>query len=378
MKTRPKILCVDDHPENLLALEMSLSVLDVEIVSAHSGEEALAKTLEDEFALVLLDVQMPGMDGFEVLELLRKDKKTQYLPVIFLTAIYRDQQHILKGIQFGAIDFITKPIEREILVGKVKLFIELYEQRKEIESYASALEQANEELDRFAAVVSHDLKSPLNNIMGFSAVLDEEIDAHTSETAIECINLISDSSQRMSKLINNLLSYTKVNSQDVNFTSVDLNLVLKNLLKDMAHKIQESQAVIEVGELPQVHGDEVQLAELFQNLITNALKFIPEGMNPNISIDSRSWEKTYQIRVKDNGIGFPPEQAHTIFKAFKRLESATHYEGTGLGLSTCKRIADRHRGSISAESESGAGATFYIYLPKGSKNSEKSDSNLED
>lgn len=399
------ILIVDDQRENIIPLQKILELHGLTSDSAQSGEEALLKILKKSYSLIILDVQMPGMDGFEVAEALAGSNRTKDIPVLFLSAINKEKKYIFKGYEAGAVDYVTKPVDPDLLILKVKTFLKLYEQKnelrnirdllsKEVEIRKEAqenleqkvaertveltlkneeLEMRNHELQQFSWVVSHDLKEPLRKIEMFTKILQERYLVE-DEKAVDYSHRTIRASERMSRLITDLLDYSRLSSTVVP-ESVDLNKVIQDIIIDFDFKIEQKKAVINVDNLPVVPGVPSQLRQVFQNLIGNSLKFSKEGMPPQIDI---SWERTNEksftsapvqegnycrITVKDNGIGFDEMYLDKIFIIFQSLNDRNLYEGTGIGLAIAKKIVEKHNGLITARSTKGEGASFMVLLP---------------
>ena len=408
-----KILVVDDREDNLLSIETILERDGYTIRKALSGRAALKTLLsEQDFTLILMDVQMPEMNGFETASLIYQREKLKQIPIIFITAHNHDEKYMFEGYSMGAVDFIYKPINPDLLRFKVSVFVELYQktyelmlQEKKLKAVNANLEKEveerkiseekvrllnsqllqnneelkaiNEELDRFAYVASHDLQEPLRKIMIFSDVLSSRLQDSGNDELIVPLAKITKASERMQKLINDLLKFSRhVNSED-EYTLINLNSLLTDLSTDIDLQIRKKNGKLTIGELPVVWGIPSQLYQLFQNLVSNSLKFAKQGSAPEIKIYSESINGTFQgfksqatdfgtyhrITVEDNGIGFDAKYADEIFVVFKRLHSYHEFEGTGIGLSICKKIVDRHNGFISAEGEPGKGAKFTITLP---------------
>lgn len=408
------ILIVDDLKENVLSLKSFLELHKFRIDTASSGEEALRKVLKTTYALIILDVQMPGMDGFEVAEAIAGYSKAKDTPIIFLTAVSIDKRFVAKGYASGAIDYVTKPFDPDILLLKVQTFYKIYEQKKELKDIQDQLrveiefrkraekelsninsvleqkveerteelkqsndllEKKNAELQQFAYVSSHDLKEPLRKIQLFSDIIQQRY-LKDSPDAVGYLKKIISSSSRMTALINDILEYSRLTTQPEH-RLVDLNETVQNVLADLDLIIQEKNAVIDIGPLPDIPAVSIQMHQMFQNIISNALKFSRPGIPPLISIRSE-WlaEKSFstpavskekalycKLVITDNGIGFNEKYLDKIFTIFQRLHTVEKYEGTGIGLAIVKKIADNHQGLIMARSRSDEGATFTIILP---------------
>ncbi|RYZ55361.1 MAG: response regulator [Sphingobacteriales bacterium] len=519
------VLLVDDKPENLLSLKTVLELNKFEVDTASSGEEALQKVLKQSYALIILDVQMPGMDGFEVAEAISGYSRTRNIPIIFLSAVSTDKKFITKGYESGAIDYVTKPVDPDILILKVKTFNKLYEQTHELiriqkslneevavrkkteaalqetvtqlhsfieslpqiafttnaagevdevnhhwfrysrsvnilpvthpadqplaeamnESIARGksmelevrikeldapdykyhllkvlpvrddqgtvikwvgtftdihsqkaaaetlekrvnertaellktnleLEARNLELQQFTSVASHDLKEPLRKIQVFSSIVMNKLSESTPEATADYLSRIVSASERMSVLINDLLTYSRLSVNSL-FQPTDLNMLVQEILVDLEIQIREKNAVIHTGRLDVIDAIPGQIRQLFQNIISNALKFSRPGTQPEISIycervaglsshahTEASGEFT-RITISDNGIGFDERYLDKIFTLFQRLNSRENYEGTGIGLAIAKKIVDKHEGTITARSKEKQGSDFIIILP---------------
>ena len=383
------ILIVDDKQENLFSLKSLLKVNLYDVDTAISGEEALKKLLKNEYELVILDVQMPGMDGYEVAENITGYSKTKDIPILFLSAVHIDKRFIAKGYTSGGVDYITKPFDPELLLLKIKTFSRLYKQTKELNDIKSNLEQkveartiqlteankeleiSNAELQQYAFIASHDLQEPLRKIITFSQIVKERF---VVDEGNHYMNRIISSSERMRTLINDLLSYSKL-SATLEFVSMPLNAVIKDTVTDLELVIKETKAKLVIDELPTIEIIPDQLRQVFQNIISNALKFSKHDTEPEIkiwadftkekSIQSQPAEKGdyCRIYIADNGIGFNEQYLDKIFTMFQRLHGRAEYEGTGIGLSIVKKIIEKHNGIVSAKSKEEEGTTFIIVLP---------------
>jgi signal transduction histidine kinase len=413
-KSEIKILAVDDREDNLLSIETILEREGYTVYKALSGRAALKILLnQHDFTLILMDVQMPDMNGFETASLIYERDRLKHIPIIFITAQNKDEEYMFKGYKMGAVDFIYKPINPELLRYKVSVFAELYrknhqlllQERKlkemnqnlqeEIEERRlseekikrlneqliennTELKTINEELDRFAYVASHDLQEPLRKIMLFSDKLSAKLQESDDPELQNSLHRIVRASERMQTLINDLLKLSRHAHNPDDFKLTNLNQVVSEVLTELDNEIQNKSAVITYRNLPSVWAVPGQVYQLFQNLISNSLKFCKDNTVPVITIEAEAlkgkqvpgtqeklYENTfYRIYVKDNGIGFDPKFAEEIFVVFKRLHSYHEFEGTGIGLSICKKIVEKHKGMITAEGAPQKGATFIITLPE--------------
>ncbi|MGZ2371166.1 response regulator [Ancylomarina sp. YFZ004] len=380
---KDKILIVDDKEENLISLEYILSDFNVEIIRAFSGEEALKCTLKNEFAMAILDVQMPGMDGYETLELMRHRKKTKYLPVIFVSAIHQSDFHIIKGIETGAVDFIPKPIIPEVLKGKVSVFLDLYRQRKELDLVLKYLEDKNEELiiaknkaeeatqakSMFLANMSHEIRSPMNGILGLSRLMQNE--TKNSEHH-DMLNVVTTSGEHLLQIINDILDFSKIEAGQIDLECIDFDI---RKLCDTIYQLLNYRAVekgisfnIDIDQnIPKVlRGDSFRLNQIIMNLTNNAVKFTLKGaVNVTIKVLEKNKEwVSILFSVKDTGIGIPDKAQKTLFKEFTQSDSSIsrQYGGTGLGLAISKNLTNLMGGKITLQSKQDLGSEFMFEL----------------
>jgi len=400
-----KILIVDDKKENLLSLQVILANRGYEFVEAISGKDALRILLKSQdFAIILMDVQMPLMDGFETAELIRQSDKLKHVPIIFLTANMNTQDYIFKGYQAGAVDYMIKPLSAEILLAKVMVFVELYRKNHElqikeeetkllnsailaanteleaqytaIEKYANELKIKNAELEAFAYVSSHDLQEPLRKIQTYTnMILTDDHHALPEKTQVKFDRILY-STNRMRELITSLLAFSRTSISERKFEKVDLNVIIEDLKELLSENIREKQATIVTDLQGTVSIIPFQFTQLMQNLIANSLKFSRPDFPPHITIKSsvvngsvlqheniKDTENYSCISFQDNGIGFEPEHGDKIFGVFQKLHDKNAYEGTGIGLAIVRKIVENHNGIITATGEPMNGARFDIYIP---------------
>jgi two-component system, sensor histidine kinase and response regulator len=365
---RPNVLIVDDREANLLALESQLEDMDCEIVRASGGNEALKQLLKREFAVMLLDVQMPDMDGYEVARLSRENPVTRDVPIIFVTATHDTAENALRGYGTGAVDYLFKPVNPHILRGKVRVFLALSRQRKQLvdairahEETLAALELSNDALRHFTHAASHDLGAPLRAVSGFLEALEEEIGQELGPEPRDYLDRSLQAAARMRSLLDGLLVYAGL-MRSVRWTEVACAEVVADVRADLDARVSASGGRIEVSELPTVTGDRDRLYQLFLNLVSNALKFHRAGEAPyvRISVQERDGERVFH--VDDRGLGIAPEQREKVFEAFERLHGESLYQGTGLGLAICRQIVEQHCGRIWVESSPEGGSRFCFTL----------------
>lgn len=390
MQSAPKILLVDDNPDNLKALEVVLRGLDAELIKVTNGNDALKATLHHDFALALLDVQMPEMDGYELANILKTEERTENLPFIFISAVYTDHHNISKGYTKGAYNFFAKPFDPETLIRSVDLFLEKYkgaveqemlhnkleERAEEIEKKNCELERMNTELQSFVYVASHDLQEPLRKIHTYTDIILGREKALLSDVTKDYVTRIQTSVTRGQLLINDLLMYSRTNNVEQIFQVADLHEMLKSVEDDFNELLNKKNGKITVTHLPKLRVIPFQIRQVFQNLISNALKYSSPDRALIIDITCETLSgaeikesglsalETYcHIAITDNGIGFESQYKEKIFEMFQRLHGRSEYSGTGIGLALVKKILDNHKGAITASSVVGKGSTFNIYLP---------------
>jgi light-regulated signal transduction histidine kinase (bacteriophytochrome)/CheY-like chemotaxis protein len=407
---QPKILIVDDREDNLLSIETILEPDGYQLIKATSGRQALKILLnEHDFAMIMMDVKMPNLNGFETASLIYEREKLKHIPIIFITANNYGDENMYKGYQAGAVDYIYKPINPDVLRAKVSVLIDLYRKniqlisqekklvainksleleiqermaseekvkqlnRQLLENIAS-LESANKDLDRFAFMASHDLQEPLRKIRTFSDRLYVKYKETLDDDGKANLIRIQKAAERMQNLITDILTFSKISSEKIEFINSDMNKIVSEVITDMDEEVRAKAAKIHVATLPVLQVNPGLIKPLFQNLIGNALKYCKKDTAPAISIKAdvglkniakgSDFTRNYcRIFIEDNGIGFDQRYAEEIFGMFKRLHRNSEFEGTGIGLALCKKIVEQHNGFISARSKPGEGSTFIISLP---------------
>jgi len=377
-----KVMVVDDNPDNVELVVQILSDF-YKTLSADSGAKCIELAKEQQPDLILLDVMMPQMDGYAVLKALQTEEKTKDIPVIFLTARYKDIDRIVKGLQLGAFDYITKPFDDEILLARAgvalrvkyaedqlrlqKILLEkqvddLARAQAEIRSAYTELNVKNKELESFSYSVSHDLRAPLRAISGYSEVLLEECHSLLDKSGKEHLQRICHNVKQMDSLISDLIKLARTSNTELNVQQINLS----DLVKKFAERIQQNSEKhsLNIQVQPNVFGSaDLSLMRLvFENLLDNALKYTSKVKEPVIEFGELNTKDGNTYFVKDNGVGFDQRHSDKLFKVFQRLHNADEYPGSGIGLATVERIVLRHGGKVWGESSPENGTTFYFTL----------------
>jgi two-component system, sensor histidine kinase and response regulator len=370
------ILIVDDSPENIFTLKTLLELHAFPTDSASSGEEALKKTLRNSYALIILDVQMPGMDGFEVAETLSGNSATKDIPIIFLSAINVEKKYITKGYSSGGIDYVTKPIDPDILLLRVKTFYRLYEQnrvlsqmqdslRLEIEFRKAAQKEAqaaSKRKDEFMSIASHELKTPLASVKAYVQLLDRSLEK--DERVKGYLDRTLAQINKLNSLIVDLLDTSRIENGRLKFNEslFNFNKLINESVEMIGHIYPDYKIRVSGESNVLVRGDETRLEQVILNYMTNAIKYSPDVRE--LELHSTIQDNLLIVSVKDFGIGIPKDSQADVFRKFYRVEgTARRFQGLGVGLYICFEIIRRHNGKCWLESEVGKGSTFYFSLP---------------
>ena len=403
---RVNLLLVDDRPENLLALQAILEPLGQTLVLAHSGEDALKCVLQHEFACILLDVQMPDMNGFDTAQIIKSREKSRYIPIIFLSAINKEDSYVFKGYSMGAVDYVFKPFNPDVLRSKVAVFVDLYlkqqqiveqaellaeSQRRELElehrtelleaeaKSAAQLAELNKQLqerqaeleqamgvrNRFYASMSHELRTPINAVIGYSTLMIDNIYGPLNDKQREGLQRTLKAARHLLELVNDVLDLSKIEAGKIELAMQPVNI--PHLIEDL---------FITVRPLADEHGttltfekfdddisvvtDPRRVRQILLNLLSNAIKF---GLKNPIEVScTRNDDGGISISVVDHGEGISDDDQVRIFEEFVQV-SPSQQPGTGLGLPISKRLATILDGSLEVKSEPGAGSTFTLTLP---------------
>jgi signal transduction histidine kinase len=366
------ILVVDDRPDKLMAVETIIAELGQNVVKAQSGQEALRHLLQTDFAVILLDVNMPGLDGFETAALIRQRKKSEHTPIIFLTAVSDTETHVSRGYSLGAVDYILAPVLPDVLRTKVSVFVELHRKNQQIHSLNQQLQkrvaqltETNQALEAFTYSIAHDLRAPLRAMLGFSRALLEDYGAAMDASGQDFANRIVGSAKRMDDLIQDLLSYSRLSREQIKLGRVKLEAALDEVLKQCEPQVREKEAEIRVESLhSEVWAHRGVLVQMLVNLVSNSLKFVATGVKPRVRIWSEVGGPWVRLSIQDNGIGIASEHHQRIFRVFERLHGPEEYPGTGIGLANVSKAAERMGGRVGVESQLHQGSRFWVELPK--------------
>ena len=385
-----KLLIVDDLPENLLALEALITREDRTVYKALSADEALSLLLQHEFAMAILDVQMPGMNGFELAELMRGTEKTKNIPIVFVSAAGREMNYAFKGYESGAVDFLHKPLDIHAVKSKVNVFVELYRQSKAMKHQVEALEHSRREQetllaqlkvtqgelehavrmrDDFMSIVSHEVRTPLNGLILETQLRKMHLARDNAAAfSMDKMQAMVDRDERqiqsLIRLIEDMLDVSRIRTGKLSIrpSTFDLSQTVANLLESFAAQISAAQSQVDFTVRQSVTGqwDEFRIEQVVSNLLTNALRY---GARKPVEVSVYVEGASAIIDVKDQGIGISEENQQRIFHQFERVAGSGVVSGLGLGLFISEQIIAAHNGSISVHSTLGEGALFRVSLP---------------
>ncbi len=372
MITPVDILLVDDKPENLAVLESILQGPEYRLTKAQSAQETLMALISSEFALIVLDIRMPGTSGIELAQIIKGRKRTKDIPIIFLTAHYGEDEQVLSGYGAGAVDYLTKPVNPGILRSKVAVFGELYRKSKALNEANRVLKSrneellaANKELEAFSYTVSHDLRAPLRHVCGYIEMLREHAEDRLDAQARRYLDLIQKSSGKLGQLIDNFLDFARMGRTDLNIMSVDMNELVRQSVENLQLETEGRNMDWQIATLPTVEADVNMMRQVWFNLLSNAVKYTRQREIARIEIECDvSQPKELVFHVRDNGVGFDMRYADKLFGVFQRLHRESEFEGIGIGLANVRRIVNRHGGRTFAEGTVNAGAKMSFTLLK--------------
>ncbi|MQU61835.1 response regulator [Pseudomonas sp. FSL R10-1350] len=385
-----KLLIVDDLPENLLALEALIQRDDRIVYKALSADEALSLLLQHEFAMAILDVQMPGMNGFELAEMMRGTDRTKNIPIVFVSAAGREMNYAFKGYESGAVDFLHKPLDIHAVKSKVNVFVDLYRQSKAVQRQVEALERSRREQevllaqlqqtqvelehavrmrDDFMSIVSHEVRTPLNGLILETQLRKmhlarDNTAAFTKDKLAAMVDRDERQIQSLIRLIEDMLDVSRIRTGKLSIrpSEFDLSQLVANLLEVFSPQISAAQASISFSSAQPVVGqwDEFRIEQVISNLLTNALRY---GAQKPIDVAVYREEGYAVVQVRDQGIGISQENQQRIFQQFERVAGSHVVSGLGLGLFISEQIVAAHSGKIEVSSELGEGALFKVCLP---------------
>lgn len=360
-KEKFKILLVDDREENLIALEEMLQAESRTFIRALNGIEALRlAAITADIGLILLDVQMPGMNGFEVANLLASTQKTQNITIIFVTAINREEHFVLEGFKEGAVDYLSKPLNVKITRAKVKVFEKLYYAQKELKEALVEKDKVIVQLERFAKVVAHDLKTPLAGIISLISLMQMDPRIQTIEDIKEEMELLNQVSANLSDMISSML--VDARSSNNKLEEVDVNILVEQIKNTLFIPPHLQFICTEI--LPVLQTNLVKLKHVFQNLIGNAIKYHNKDSG-KIQVGVLEQKGFYKFFVQDDGVGISEEDQERIFEKYEITQNVSAIDSSsGLGLSSIKTVIEEQGGEIWVESQSQIGSTFYFTWKK--------------
>ena len=385
-----KLLIVDDLPENLLALEALIASDDRQVFKALSADEALSLLLQHEFAMAILDVQMPGMNGFELAELMRSTEKTKNIPIVFVSAAGRELNYAFKGYESGAVDFLHKPLDMQAVKSKVSVFVDLYRQRKTLREQLEALERSRQEQevllkrlqvtqgelehavrmrDDFMSIVSHEVRTPLNGLILETQLRKlhlkrDNADAFTLDKMRAMVDRDERQIQSLIRLIEDMLDVSRIRTGKLSIRpgQVDLAQLVRNLVDSFAPQVAAAECTLVLRADEPVCGvwDEFRVEQVVSNLLSNALRYGGKGPVEVTVYGHNGWAR---VEVRDHGIGISKENQTRIFQQFERVSGSHVVAGLGLGLFISEQIVAAHGGHLEVESALGDGSLFRVNLP---------------
>ncbi len=386
------LLIVDDLPENLLALDALLQAPGVRVHQAESAEQALELLLRYEFALAILDVQMPGMDGFQLAELMRGTERTKQIPIVFVSAAGRELNYAFKGYESGAVDFMHKPLDAHAVRSKVSVFVDLYRSRKRLARQLEALEQSRREQevlldelrqtkaeledavrmrDDFMSIVSHELKTPLNTLilevqLRKLQLSRNNLTAFSEERLRNMVDKDERQVQSLIRLIDDMLDVSRIRTGKLSIrpSRTDLAELVGNVVESFAAQMEACGCELRLERAESIIGvwDAFRIEQVLANLLTNAMRY---GAGKPVWVSVTSCADGACIEVRDQGIGISPQSLERIFCQFERAEGSEGSAGLGLGLFIADQIVRAHNGRIQVQSEEGQGSQFRVLLPLG-------------
>ena len=348
------ILNVDDNEIGRYARSRFLSRAGFRVIEAGTGTDAMRFTQENKPDLVLLDINLPDVNGIEVCRILKSDPITERIPVLFLSAARLADPDVVQGLEAGGDNYLREPVDPAVLVATIRSLLRAREAEEE-------LARSNEQLRRFAFVVSHELQEPLRMVKSYTQLLARRYTGSLDSTADEYIGYVVDGTARMEKFIRDMLSYSQSAEGALDLVKASLNVPLHMALLELEATLRESGATVTSDTLPTLHIDTMRMSQVFRNLIGNAIKYRSDA-SPRIHVSSATRDSECTVSIADNGLGIDPKYADTVFVLFKRLHGREK-SGSGVGLAVCKEIVEHHGGRIWFDSTPGHGTTFHFTVP---------------
>ncbi|PWU19818.1 MAG: hypothetical protein C5B50_05160 [Verrucomicrobia bacterium] len=413
-RARMRILVVEDRAENAIVLRENLESAGYDVVQASNGTEALNSLEHARFGLVITDILMPEMDGYQLTRTLKTDERFKDIPVLIYTATYTDPKDKSFALSLGAADFIIKPAETELFLNRIRqvlekankgelpqlravkppeesVYLRQYTERlvkkledkviqaekanrklaqlnetleTRIKEATAELRSANKELEGFAYMVAHDLRAPLRSVRGLVTILQKEHGAGLPPSAMDLCDRLGHSAEFMDRLIEDLLGYSRLGGTKLSLSKVSLGRVLQQATSLLGKIIEEAHASVQLpGPMPDVMAHEQTLVHVVANLVSNGVKFVAPGVRPEVSLFAKASDGWVRLTVHDNGIGIAPEYQQRIFNVFERLHDSDSYPGTGIGLAVVQKGVEKMGGKFGVESKAGEGSSFWIELP---------------
>jgi two-component system sensor histidine kinase/response regulator len=407
-----KIMAVDDNPDNLITLRALIREMfpEVLVLSANNGYEAFEMISVEEPDVILLDIIMPGMDGFEVCRKLKEDAVLSDIPVIFLTSLKEDKNLRIKALEVGAEGFLSKPIDIHQLTAQIRAMLkiraanqlkkteknrleimvanrtmELESELRERKHVEEELRKLNEELDSrvqqrtkelvssyqdleaFSSSISHDLRTPLRAIEGFTKIIQNQYKTELGMEGNRLFKLVIDNTDHMNQMIQGMMAISKISSGIVNKKALEMDRMVESVYREIGTQEDREKILLTIEPLEVAYGDHILLKQVWANYLENAVKFTRKIEKPAITVGCFAKNNQIVYFVKDNGCGFNPEYQTKLFQMFQRLHHQEEFPGTGIGLAIVERIIRKHGGKVWAEGVEGVGATFYFSLPEENK-----------
>jgi signal transduction histidine kinase len=363
------VLLVDDLQENLLALEALIRQPGRRIFTARTGDEALSLMLEHAFALAILDVQMPSMNGFELAELMRGTERTRTIPIVFVSAAGRELNYAFRGYESGAVDFLYKPIDPHAVRSKVNVFVDLFRQRQELQAAKSDLQRAVNMRDDFMSLIAHELRNPLNSVYLQAQLRRKMLSSPRPPDPQAMIKMVERDERQirsMVRLLDDMLDVSRARTGNLAIVpgTFDLAASARAVVEAIQAQAEGSGVTLTLAApdtLPIV-GDEFRIEQVITNLLTNALRY-GQGKPVTVAVGMREHEPEAFVSVRDQGMGIAEADQERIFEQFERTDGVSQIAGLGLGLYIARQIAQAHQGRLEVRSAPGEGAEFILSLP---------------